>query len=202
MGDFFVLLATLSEWAFKIYYWMHIAAIIFSWIRADPHNSVVAFINRNTLPLWNWIHSKVPRMIAPMAPYLALILITFGEFTVPGIIRTLGAINGGNIEMGSGILNMGIYILVGSGRVVDHILVFIMILAVAWFVVTLVNPPLNNPIVQSIMALVDPLITPLQRLLPRSKIDLSPLLLFGIAYITSHLLEQFVINSFAAKLIA
>ena len=202
MGDFFVLLATLSEWAFKIYYWMHIAAIIFSWIRADPNNSVVAFVNRNTLPLWNWIHSRVPRMIAPMAPYLALILITFGEFTVPGIIRSLGAINGGNIDMSSGVLNMGLYLIVGGGRVIDHILVFIMILAVAWFVVTLVNPPLNNPIVQSIMTLVDPLITPLQKLLPRSKIDISPLLLLGIAYITSLILERFVIYFFAAKLIA
>lgn len=202
MSEIFIWLSSIAEWAFKIYYWVHIAAIIFSWIRADPHNSVVAFVNRCTFPVWAWIHDRVPKTLSPMAPYLALISISFAEFTVPGIFRTFAALLSGKIEMGSGVLNIVYYFIIGFGQVVDQILMFIIILSLAWFVITIVNPPLNNLIVRSIMVIIDPLITPLQKILPRSKIDLSPLLLFGIAYLISHLLSRYIIYSFAAKLIA
>jgi len=202
VSEIFIWLSTLSGWAFKIYYWVHIAAIVFSWIRADPHNSVVAFVNRCTFPVWAWIHDKVPKALSPMAPYLALISVSFLEFTVPGVFRTFAALVSENIEIGSGVINIVYYLIIGVGQMADQVLMFIIILSLVWFVVTIVNPPLNNPIVQSIMVLVDPLITPLQKILPRSKIDLSPLLLFGIAYLVSHLLGRYIIYSFAAKLIA
>jgi uncharacterized protein YggT (Ycf19 family) len=64
---------------------------------------------------------------------------------------------------------------------------------VVWFVFTLVNPPLNNPIIRSIMFLIDPFLTPLQRVLPRARVDLSPLVLALITFFLRQMVGQMMI---------
>ena len=73
------------------------------------------------------------------------------------------------------------YGLLGLGVVVQNFLFFLIIILLIWFFMTLVNPSLNNPIVRTLYILVDPLITPLQKRLPRMQFDLSPLVVAGLA---------------------
>lgn len=181
-------LADIIGFILKVYSWVHIAAFIASWINADPNNSIVSVINRTTLPLWNWVAYKLPRNLTAFAPIFALMLVYFAEKAVPGIVRSLGAILTQNLELNEGLLNIVFYIVYGGLYIISNIVGFVFFLAIIWFIFTLVNPPLNNPIIRSIMYLIDPLITPLQRVLPRSKIDLSPLVLAGITFLIRELL--------------
>lgn len=193
MAEYIQNLASLTGWVLKIYSWMHIAAFILSWINADRNNSIVSLINRSTMPLWNWVGQKLPHKFVAFAPICALMLVIFGEVTVPGIIRTFGATVGGSIGFTSALQNSIYYLLYGGLYIVSNIIGFIFFLAVVWFVFTLVNPPLNNPIIRSIMFLIDPFLTPLQRVLPRARIDLSPLVLAFIAFFLREVVGRMMI---------
>lgn len=182
MLEYFVGFSHLVGWGLKIYAWVHIAAFVLSWIHADPTNQIVSLVNRVTIPMWNWVSQRVPGVLSPLAPFIALMLVIFSEIALPGIIRSLGAALGGNMEMEAGLKNMVFYLLYGGLYVTANIIWFVFFLSILWFVFTLVNPPMNNPIIRSIMYIIDPLITPLQRILPRARIDLSPLVLAVIAF--------------------
>ncbi|MFH2129398.1 MAG: YggT family protein [bacterium] len=186
-------LAAVTGWALKIYSWMHIAAFVLSWINADPNNAIVSLINRSTMPLWQWIGQKLPRQFVPFAPIFALMLVIFGEITLPGLIRSVGATVVGAIGIEAALKNIIFYLIYGGLYIVSNIIGFIFFLAIIWFVFTLVNPPLNNPIIRSIMFLIDPLITPLQRILPRTRIDLSPLVLALIAFFLREVVSRLMI---------
>lgn len=175
-------LASLTEWVLKVYSWMHIAAFLLSWINADPYNAIVSIINRTTMPLWQWVGQRLPNKYVPFAPILALMIVIFGEMTLPGIIRSFGATAEGTIALDAMLKNIAFYLLFGGLYIIANIIGFIFFLSVIWFIFTLVNPPMNNPIIRSIMFLVDPFLTPLQRILPRARIDLSPLVLAVIAF--------------------
>ncbi|MBT3227384.1 MAG: YggT family protein [Deltaproteobacteria bacterium] len=193
MTEYILNLASLTGWVLKIYSWMHIAAFVLSWINADQNNAIVSLINRSTMPLWNWVGQKLPNKFVPFAPIFALMLVIFGEITAPGVIRSLGATVGGTIGVEIALKNIVFYLVYGGLYIVSNIIGFIFFLSVVWFVFTLVNPPLNNPIIRSIMFLIDPFITPLQRVLPRAKIDLSPLVLALITFFLREIVGKMMI---------
>jgi uncharacterized protein YggT (Ycf19 family) len=60
--------------------------------------------------------------------------------------------------------------------VLYNVLFFLVLALGVWFVLTLVSPAVNNPIVRTVFLLVDPIITPLQKWLPRGRVDFSPLI--------------------------
>ncbi|MCP4751430.1 MAG: YggT family protein [Proteobacteria bacterium] len=190
MLEQFVFLAGLVGWILKIYSWIHIAAFLLSWINADPNNSIVYWVRRITLPMWHWVGQRLPMKISSFAPIFALMLVIYAEIAVPGIIRSLGATIDGNVEMDAGLRNMLFYLVYGGLYIVSNIVGFVFLLAVLWFVFTLVNPPLNNPIIRAIWFLVDPLITPIQRFVPRARIDISPLVLALIAFLLRDVLVR------------
>ncbi|MBT4088566.1 MAG: hypothetical protein HOE30_08750, partial [Deltaproteobacteria bacterium] len=149
MTEYILNLASLTGWVLKIYSWMHIAAFVLSWINADQNNAIVSLINRSTMPLWNWVGQKLPNKFVPFAPIFALMLVIFGEITAPGVIRSLGATVGGTIGVEIALKNIVFYLVYGGLYIVSNIIGFIFFLSVVWFVFTLVNPPLNNPIIRS-----------------------------------------------------
>ena len=140
-------LSILVEWILRIYSWVHIAAFIMSWINADPNNQIVYWIHKVTLPMWNWVRFRLPRNLSAFAPIIALLLVIFGQISIPGIIRSLGAMTIDNMELNDGLLNVVLHLANGGLYVVASIIWFIFILSVLWFVFTLVNPSYNNPIV-------------------------------------------------------
>lgn len=176
---------------FSIYLWIHIAAILLTWIRADRNNWLVQAINTLTQPLWNWAGIRLPVRLSYMAPYAAILIVLFGEIFVPGLILSVAAGFLHLVEPTSAIISLVVYGIYGGVSVIYEVVHFIIFLAMFWFFLSLVNPPLNNPIVQSIMLIIDPMITPLQRILPRSAIDLSPLALALISFLLGRVLSTF-----------
>lgn len=192
MFEMMILLSKVAAWGLKIYFWINIIAFLISWVRPDPNSPVVYYINRLTAPYWNWVRSRVPRTFMPMAPILSVLLIEFGEIAIPGIIRSLGAASSGQVDMGSGFINALNYLAIGGLSIGHQITNFIMILAIIWFVMSIISAPINNPFTQTIYYLIDPLISPLQRLLPRMQYDLSPLVLAAVAFFISKNLVAFI----------
>lgn len=183
----------LVEWILRIYSWVHIAAFILSWIQADLNNPLVNTINRITIPMWNWVRFKLPQMFASFAPIIALLIVIFAEISLPGVIRSIGGVALDHFDMAAGAKNVVFYLLFGALYITSSIIWFIFLLSVLWFVFSIVNPPMNNIFVRAIWYLIDPLLTPIQRYLPRTRIDLSPVVLAVIALLARSLLNTFMI---------
>jgi YggT family protein len=183
-------LATLCEWGLTIYEWIIIIAILVSWVNPDPRNPIIQFLNNMTLPVWNWLALWLPSPLKLFSAYIALLAVWFLKIFLPGTLRSLARYSAGQLGATQlpGVL-VGFFLL-GLGVVVQSLLFFLMLLLVVWFFLTLVNPSVNNPIVRTLFVLVDPFITPIQRRLPRQRIDISPLLAAGIFL----LLNLFVVS--------
>jgi len=191
--DFIVSFSVVIEWVLRIYSWVHIAAFLMSWINADPNNQIVYWIHRLTIPMWNWVRYKLPDTLSAFAPIFALLLVIFGEITIPGIIRSLGAMTVGQMDLNNGLINIVLYLAYGVLYIISSIVWFVFILSVIWFIFTLVNPPHNNPIVRAVWFLMDPLLTPIQRFLPRTRIDFSPLVLALLSLVFRSLVGRLMI---------
>ncbi len=196
-----VLFSMMVEWALILYACVHVAAFLLSWISADPNNQIVYWVNRVTIPMWNWVRYKLPNNLAAFAPIVALMLVIFGMVALPGIVRTVGASAIDNMTLNDSLFNIVLYLAYGGLYILSSIIWFVFIISILWFIFTLVNPPLNNPIVRAIWFLVDPLITPIQRYLPRSKLDLSPLVLAVLALVFYYLVGRLMIPAQGALLI-
>ena len=190
--------------ALEIYSWLHIAAFVLSWIHADPFNPIVLFVNRCTMPLWNWVERQLPHSLSLFSPIAALMLVYYCEVAVPGVFYTVGTGLTGSFELHTALFDIFLYLTIALVSVSSRISGFILILAIIWFVMTMVNSPLNSPFTRTIMYLIDPLIKPLQRFLPRAKIDLSPIVLAVLAFLLqsnlatlqNHLVRSFQLATF------
>jgi len=173
-------------WALTIYMWMTLIAVVLTWVAPDPRNPLVSFLNRATAPLWIFADRMLPRRLQAFSAYAALLLIMFLIEFLPGTIRVAGAFFGGGIPVEGVPVAVAGFFLRGLAVVLYNLLFFIVLALVVWFVLTLVNPAVNNPIVRVVYMLVDPVITPLQRLLPRTKMDFSPLIAAAALYLVLH----------------
>lgn len=180
MDSLFVFLATLTHWALTIYEWIIIIAILVTWVNPDPRNPIVQFLNTMTLPLWNYLAMRLPAGLRLFSAYASLLLVWFLKIFLPGTLTTLGGFFGDSIAMEAVPMRVLGYFLLGAGIVVQNLLFFLMLLLLIWFFLTLLSPSVSNPIVRTVYILVDPLITPIQRRLPRTRIDFSPLVAAGI----------------------
>lgn len=192
MFEMMILLSKVTAWGLKAYFWINIIAFLMSWLRPDPNNPIVYHVKRMTAPYWEWVRYRVPRSFMPMAPILAVLLIEFGEIALPGMIRSLGAVLDGQVNLNAGGMNGLNYLLIATLSIGQQITNFVMMLSIIWFVMSLIGVPLNNPITQTIYYLIDPLITPLQRFLPRMRYDLSPLVLAFLSFYISKNLLAFI----------
>jgi YggT family protein len=177
-----------------IYFWIILVAILVTWVNPDPSNPIVQFLNRMTVPLWEWVRGKVPYSLQNFSAYIALLLVIFLGIFIPGLFITLAGMSSGEVatSQAPGILSG--YFLLGLGSVAQQLLGFLILLLLIWFFLTLINPSVNNPIVRTIYILVDPFITPIQKRLPRQRIDFSPLIAAGIFL----LLNLFVVSGLMA----
>ncbi len=170
------LFASALCFALFLYKWLIIIAVLLTWVSADPYNPLVQWIARLTRPLWVWCEQRMPVMMAHFSPYAALLLVIFAQAVLPAELRSLDLLLQGRNDGYGVLLQTGGHLLQGAGIVMQSLIFFFVIILVIWFFLTLVNPAFNNPLVRIIHVLADPLITPLQRYLPRSRVDLSPLL--------------------------
>jgi len=173
-------LATLSEWGLTIYEWIIIIAILVTWVGPDPRNPIVQFLRNMTEPVWGRLQVVLPSALKLFAAYIALLCVWFLKIFVPGTLRGFAAVSARQLGMGQLPEVIVGFFLLGLGVVAQSLLFFLMLLLLIWFFLTLLSPSVNNPIVRTIFVLVDPFITPIQRRLPRQRIDISPLLAAGV----------------------
>ena len=199
MSDLFNILAKLAQWGLLIYYWIIILAILITWVTPDPRNPVVQFLNTMTVPLFNWVRRFLPSSLVLLSAYCSLLLVLFLQIFVPGVLWTFGVFSEGSVP-GSKVPTMVAgFFLHGAGYVMESLLFFLIVLLLIWFFLTLINPSVNNPLVRMIYMLVDPLITPIQRRLPRARFDFSPLVAAG-GFLAIILLVLNPLNEFARQL--
>ena len=178
-------LSPLTYWALTIYEWIVVIAILLSWVNPDPRNPIVVFLNTMTIPFWNWLRAYLPSRIRLFAPYVSLLVIWFLKIFLPGTLQSMSDFFAERADAVSfGVQVLG-YFFLALGIVLQNFLFFLMMLLVVWFFLTLVSPSVNNPIVRTIYFLVDPFITPVQRRLPRMRVDVSPLIVAGIFFAIS-----------------
>ena len=170
------LTANLICFGLFIYKWLIILAVLISWVNADPYNPIVQWIARFTRPLWVWCEQRMPVMMAHFSPYASLLLIIFAQAVIPAEIRSLDYMLKYNEGLVVFFYQSGGNLIQGISIVMQSLIFFFIIILLLWFFLTLINPALNNPIVRIIHVLADPIITPIQSYLPRSRIDFSPLI--------------------------
>lgn len=175
MGHFIEWFAGACCFGLFIYKWVIIAAVVITWIGADPHNQLVRFINRITRPLWVWCEHRMPVMMAHFSAYASILVVIFAQVVIPAELLTINLYLQGLTDFTGLIYQSGGHILQATSIVIQSTLYFFIFVLVLWFLIGFVNPSLNNPLVRIIHVLADPIITPLQRYLPRTRIDWSPL---------------------------
>ena len=185
MPQFLEWLADACCFGLFLYKWIIIASVILTWVSADPNNGIVQWIGRITRPLWVWCENWMPIMMAHFSAYASILVIIFAQIVLPAEIRSLNLLFHGLIDAQGFLYQSGGHLLQGTTIVLHSLLFFFMFVLIIWFVLTLVNPSLSNPLVRIIQVLADPLITPLQRYLPRTRIDLSPLVGILLYYLIS-----------------
>ena len=165
------------------YKWIIIIAVILTWVSADPFNPFVAWINRVTRPFWRWCDRWLPLSLGNFSAYFALLLVIFAQALLPATIRSLNLLFQGASSVDGFALQIGGHLIQSTGIIVQSVFFFFMIILAFWFFLTLVNPAYNNPIVQVLHTLADPLLSPLQRYLPRTRLDVSPLVGVALFYL-------------------
>ncbi len=179
-------LAQFSSFGLFVYKWIVIIAILLTWVGPDPRNPVVYWINRITRPLWGWCYQWLPVSLKFYSAYVSLLVVIFAQVVVPATLRSLNLALHDRIPEGSSLITqLSGHLLQGTGIVVSHILWFFILILAIWFILTLVSPSTHNPIVQVAYTLADPLITPIQKYLPRTKVDLSPVVGIAIFFLIS-----------------
>jgi len=180
------LLAEALCFGFMIYKWVIIIAIFLTWVRADPNNPLVYWINRVTYPLWEWCYQWTPTSLKLFNAYIALLFVIFLHALLPASLHSINlALHPlpSDLHTSTFLIQIVGHALQGLGIVAYSIVWFGIFILAIWFVLTLVSPAANNPIVQVVYMLADPLITPIQRYLPRMQVDLSPLVGIVIFYL-------------------
>jgi len=185
MAQFLEWLADACCFGLFLYKWIIIAAVILTWVSADPHNGIVQWIGRVTRPLWVWCENWMPVMMAHFSAYASILVVIFAQIVLPAEIRSLNLLFHGLTDAQGFLFQSGGHLLQGTTIVLQSLLFFFIFVLIIWFVLTLVNPSLSNPLVRIIHVLADPLITPLQRYLPRTRIDWSPLVGVLLFYLIS-----------------
>ena len=188
MGHFLEWIAGVFCFGLFVYKWIIIIAIVMTWVSPDPHNPIVKFINRITRPMWVWCEHKMPVMMAHFSAYASIMVVIFAQVFLPAEIRSVNLFLHGVTDSEGLILQSSGHILQGASIVVQSVLYFFIFVLVVWFVLGLLNPSLINPIVRVIHVLSDPIITPLQRYLPRTRTDFSPIVGIFLFYLISSLI--------------
>ena len=185
MNHFLEWIAGVCCFSLFIYKWIIIIAILMTWVNADPHSKIVIFISRITRPLWIWCENRIPVMWSHFSAYISILIVIFVQVVLPAEIRSFNLLIFGETDLFGFLYQSWGHILQGASIVAQSMLYFLILILILWFVLGLLNSSLNNPIVRVTHFLADPIITPIQRYLPRTTIDFSPIVGIFLFYLIS-----------------
>jgi len=78
-GDFLVAAAKILNMLLELYMWVVIIRALLSWVRPDPYNPIVRFINNLVDPISNRLARMIPTRIGAVdiAPFILILIILF-----------------------------------------------------------------------------------------------------------------------------
>lgn len=96
LGNFIRALAEVINIGLTLFMWIVIAHAILSWVRPDPFNPIVRFINQVTEPLLYQIRRRIPTVFGGMdfSPIIVLLGVVFLRiFIVDSLMRLSGILS-------------------------------------------------------------------------------------------------------------
>ena len=90
MGNFLIATAKILNILLTVYTWIIIAQVIISWVRPDPYNPIVRFLNAVTEPVLRPIRRYLPVIWGgfDFSPLLVLLAVIFlQEFLINSLIQ-------------------------------------------------------------------------------------------------------------------
>jgi len=90
LGNFIRALAEVVNIGLTLFMWIVIAHAVLSWVRPDPYNPIVRFINQVTEPLLYQIRRRIPTVFGGMdfSPIIVLMGVVFLKiFIVDSLLR-------------------------------------------------------------------------------------------------------------------
>lgn len=86
--NFLQALAVILNGLLTVYWWVVVAAVVVSWVGADPYNPIVNFLRRATEPVFYRIRSAVPLVFGGI-DFTPLVVLLGIEFLRLFLVRTL-----------------------------------------------------------------------------------------------------------------
>ena len=90
LGNFIRAMAEVINIGLTLFMWIVIAHAVLSWVRPDPYNPIVRFINQVTEPLLYQIRRRIPTVFGGMdfSPIIVLMGVVFLKiFIVDSLLR-------------------------------------------------------------------------------------------------------------------
>jgi YggT family protein len=90
LGNFIRALAEVVNIGLTLFMWIVIAHAVLSWVRPDPYNPIVRFINQVTEPLLYQVRRRIPTLFGGMdfSPIIVLMGVVFLKiFIVDSLLR-------------------------------------------------------------------------------------------------------------------
>ena len=156
-----------------VYVWIIIIRALISWVNPDPNNPFILFLNRVTDPVLSLARRVTPSAgRIDLSPITAIFAIIFIRVFLVGTLL-LWADYGANLQAVY-ILGIFVYSVMTLFRMLMH---FLIIIIVIWAIISWVNPNPYNPIVLALFAVVDPILRPIQRVIPPvGGFDITPII--------------------------
>ena len=92
-GDFLIAVATVIDKLLWAYMWIVVVRAVLSWVRPDPHNPIVRFINGLVDPVTYRISRIIPTRIGmvDISPLILIALIWFARSFLVSVIIDAGS---------------------------------------------------------------------------------------------------------------
>ena len=92
-GDFIVAIGVIIEKALSVYMLVVIVRALLSWVRPDPYNAIVRFINNLVDPVTYRISRIIPTRIGmvDISPIILIALIWFAQAFISRVVIDFGA---------------------------------------------------------------------------------------------------------------
>jgi YggT family protein len=90
LGNLIIAIAKILDIIFTVYTWIIIAQAIISWVRPDPYNPIVRFLNAVTEPVLRPVRRYLPVRWGgfDFSPLIVLLVIVFlQEFLIKSLIQ-------------------------------------------------------------------------------------------------------------------
>ena len=124
IAQFLEWLADVCCFGLFLYKWIIIAAVIMTWVSADPQNRIVQWIGRVTRPLWVWCENWMPVMMAHFSAYASILVVIFAQIVLPAEIRSLNLLFHGLTDAQEFLSQSGGHLLQGTSIVIQILLFF------------------------------------------------------------------------------